>query len=77
MRIIYKRITNVSHFIHQLAPYSSVSDDPTEEKQDASHLQGEWEHSLEFDDDFQLSSYGPRSVVSSERNKSVSKGERF
>ena len=43
---------------YQDPPYPSVSEDPTEEKLDDSHLQ--WDHtSLEFEDDFDLNSNRP------------------
>lgn len=42
---------------YQVAPYSSVSEDPAEEKLDASHLaSADWEHNLEFEEDFHLDS---------------------
>ena len=41
---------------YQVPPYSSVSEDPNEEKLDASRIIGEWEHNLDFEEDFHLDS---------------------
>ena len=37
---------------YQAAPYSCISSDPGVEKLDPGHLQADWEHNLEFEDDF-------------------------
>ena len=52
---------------YQASPYACISSDPGEEKLDPSHLQADWDHNLEYEEDFGYDqSFGAQAICCAE-----------